>query len=84
MAEIDRTNSRDPDTPPQTEHAADRAAPPSLGWLPHNFDGWGPKTLDADGSDAMPHADSQLTWNGIVGDRDHHVWTFQRAGRRHH
>lgn len=84
MAEIDRTNSRDHDTTLNPEHAADHRTPSWLDGLPHNFDGWGPKTPDADVVEDMLHADSELTWNGEVDDRDHHVWSFQRAGRRHH
>jgi hypothetical protein len=82
MAEIDRTNARDHDTPELEK--ANRASPSWLDGLPHNFDGWGPKTPDADAPDDMLPADSELTWTGEADDRHHHVWTFRRAGRRHH
>lgn len=57
-------------------------SPSWLDGLPHNFDGWGPKTPDAEVAEDTGHTGSDLTWTGDVDDRHHYVWTFQRA--RHH
>lgn len=84
MTDTDRTNLDDHEPQLQAEHAADFQTPSWLDGLPHNFEGWGPKTPDADAPGDTVHLDSGLTWTGEVDERDHHVWSFQRAGRRHH
>jgi hypothetical protein len=84
MADTDRTNSRGDDPQLPADHAVDSQTLSWLDGLPHNFEGWGPKTPDADAPDDTVHADSELTWTGEVDERDHHVWSFQRASRRHH
>jgi hypothetical protein len=80
MADFNRTNLHDNDNPPE---AGQRVSGKGswIDGLPHNFDGWGPKTPDAESADDVSHGDSDLTWSGDV-DRHHYVWTFQRA-RRH-
>ena len=84
MADPDRTNSLAHDPKLHAAHIAEQQAPSWLDGLPYNFDGWGPKTPDADAPDNTMHADSELTWTGEVDELDHQVWSFQRAGRRHH
>lgn len=84
MADADRTNSRDHEPQMQADHAADHQTPTWLDGLPHNFEGWGPTTPDADAPDDTVHAASELMWKGEVDERDHNVWNFQRAPRRHH
>lgn len=47
----------------------------------HNFEGWGPKTPDAEDADDTRYADSNLTGTGDADDRLDYVWNFQRAPR---
>ncbi len=83
MADSNRPTSGHFDTTPD---AAQKTSFKSLSWLdglPHDFDGWGPKTSDAEATHEVTHTHSELTWAGEPDER-HHVWTFQRSRRRHH
>ena len=82
MADTNRPDLRNHDDNTQSGHADHKVS--WLDGLPHNFDGWGPKTPDADVADDPIHNNSELTWAGDTDDRDHIVWNFQRARRHHH
>jgi hypothetical protein len=49
--------------------------------LPHDFNGWGPRTPDPDHPET-PSPAYDLQWAGESATHNHHVWRFD--GRRHH
>jgi len=53
--------------------------------LPHEFEGWGPKTPDptaSTGERVVFEPPSDLNWAGESESQSHHVWHFD--GRRRH
>ena len=78
MADTNRTDLRDK----ELRRAGRIVSPSWLDGLPHNFDGWGPKTPDDEAADVVIHAaprpDLERRWrppasmSGISSARRHH------------
>lgn len=83
MADPNRSDSRDHGNPPEAGHRANGNTQSWIDGLPHNFNGWGPRTPDPDHPEEAVQADDHLTWNGEGEHRHHYVWNFQRS-RHHH
>lgn len=83
MADSNRPDLPDNDNLPEAGQRAEFKSASWIDGLPHNFDGWGPKTADAEALEDATETHPELTWAGETDGR-HYVWTFQRARPRHH